>query len=136
MQTAAPAKLPRPRIKALIGLQCGLVVGMTLVAWGIGNSGIALSVLCGGLVAALPNAFFAWRAFRYQGASRARDIVKSFYQAETGKFGLTAVLFTLVFVAVPPSNPAFFFGAYVLTLLVQWLGPWFLRRPSHTQSRG
>ena len=136
MQPAAPAKLPRPRIAALILLQCGVVMGLGLVAWGIWDRGTALSALTGGFVAAIPNAFFAWRAFRYQGAAQARYIVKSFYQAEAGKFGLTAVLFTLVFVTVPPSNPAFFFGAYVVTLLAHWLGPWLLRRPSHIQSRG
>lgn len=136
MQARAPAKLPRPRIAALILMQFGVVMGMALIVWGIWDRGIAFSALTGGLVAAIPNAFFAWRAFRYQGASHARHIVKSFYQAEAGKFGLTAALFTLVFVAVPPSNPAFFFGAYVVTLLVQWLGPWLLRRPSRIQSRG
>ena len=136
MQPAAPAKLPRPRIAALILLQCGVVVGLALVAWGVWDRGTAVSALSGGLVAAIPNAFFAWRAFRYQGAAQARYIVKSFYHAEAGKFGLTAVLFTLVFVTVPPSNPAFFFGAYVVTLLAHWLGPWLLRRPSHIQSRG
>ncbi|WP_110649692.1 ATP synthase subunit I [Salinicola peritrichatus] len=136
MQPTAPAKLPRPRIAALILIQCGVVMGMALIAWGVLGEGTAVSVLTGGLVAAVPSAFFAWRAFRYQGAGQARHIVKSFYHAEAGKFGLTAALFTLVFVAVPPSNPAFFFGAYVVTLLVQWLGPWLLRRPSRIQSRG
>ncbi|WP_353980509.1 F0F1 ATP synthase subunit I [Salinicola endophyticus] len=136
MQSRAPARLPRPRIAAMILVQFGGVMGMALIAWGVLGQGVALSLLCGGLVAAVPSAFFAWRAFRYQGAGQARYIVKSFYHAEAGKFGLTAALFTLVFVAVPPSNPAFFFGAYVLTLLLQWLGPWLLRRPSHIQSRG
>jgi len=136
MQPAAPAKLARPRIAGLILLQCGIVLGLALVGWGVWGRGTAFSALTGGLVAAIPNAFFAWCAFRYQGSAQARNIVKSFYQAEAGKFGLTAVLFTLVFVAVPPSNPAFFFGAYVVTLLVHWLGPWLLRRPSHIQSRG
>ena len=111
-------------------------MGLALIAWGGWDRGTAVSALSGGLVAAIPNAFFAWRAFRYQGAAQARYIVKSFYHAEAGKFGLTAALFTLVFVAVPPSNPAFFFGAYVVTLLAHWLGPWLLRRPSHIQSRG
>ncbi|WP_251975835.1 F0F1 ATP synthase subunit I [Salinicola avicenniae] len=136
MHPTAPAKLPRPRIAFLILIQCGIVMGLTLIAWGVRDRETALSALTGGLVAAIPNAFFAWRAFRHQGAAQARNIVKSFYQAEAGKFGLTAVLFTLAFVAVPPSNPAFFFSAYVLTLLAQWLGPWLLRRPSRTQSRG
>ncbi|WP_245391742.1 ATP synthase subunit I [Salinicola aestuarinus] len=117
-------------------MQTGVVAGLSLIAGVIAGLGPAFSVLTGGLVAAVPTAFFAWRAFRYQGAAQARNIVNSFYKAEAGKFGLTAASFTLVFVVVPPSNPAFFFGAYVVTLLVQWLGPWLLSRPSRIQTRG
>lgn len=113
-------------------VQSGIVLVVALVSALMGGESAALSALLGGLVCLLPNAYFAWRVFRFQGARFARDIVKSFYRAEAGKFGLTAALFTLVFVAVPPSNPAFFFGAYVATLSAQWLGPWLLRRPSHT----
>ena len=102
------------------------------IHWGAVPAALLPLVLLGGAVAWLPNVFFAWQTFRHRGASQARNIVKSFYRAEAGKFGLTAALFTLVFVAVPPSNPAFFFGAYVVTQLAHWLGPWLLRRPSRT----
>ncbi|MFM9270319.1 ATP synthase subunit I [Halomonas elongata] len=126
------ARIKRPSIRRLLLAQLavmGLMMG--LAAWSDGGAG-AFSALTGGAVAFLPNAFFAWRVFRYQGARHAKNIVNGFYRAEAGKFGLTAVLFTLVFIAVPPSNPAFFFGAYVVTLFAHWLGPWLLRRPSHT----
>ncbi|MBB3141734.1 ATP synthase subunit I [Halomonas sp. THAF12] len=126
------ARIKRPSVRRLLLVQFGMVCLASLLgAWSEGGPG-ALSALLGGAVAFLPNAFFTWRVFRYQGARHTRNIVNGFYRAEAGKFGLTAALFTLVFIAVPPSNPAFFFGAYVVTLFVHWLGPWLLRRPSHT----
>ncbi|EPC00731.1 hypothetical protein L861_13145 [Litchfieldella anticariensis FP35 = DSM 16096] len=126
------AKLKRPRILRLLLAQFVVVCAVTGLGAYTGGLAVAVSALLGGGVALLPNAYFAWRAFRYQGAQHTRNIIKSFYRAEAGKFGLTVVLFTLVFVIVPPSNPAFFFGAYVATLFVHWLGPWLLQRPSHT----
>lgn len=126
------ARLKRPPIRRLLLAQCLVLCGVAGLAALTTGSAALLSALLGGLVALVPNAYFAWRAFRYQGARHTRDIVKSFYRAETGKFGLTVALFIVVFVTVPPSNPAFFFGAYVATLFVHWLGPWLLQRPPHT----
>lgn len=132
MHNPVPAQLKRPQYLRLLSAQSCTVVAAVVLGAVFAGRPAAVSALLGGMVCLLPNAYFAWRAFRYQGARFARDIVKSFYRAEAGKFGLTAALFTLVFVAVPPSNPALFFGAYVATLFTQWLGPWLLRRPSHT----
>ncbi len=126
------AKLKRPPIARLLVAQSLMLVVVSVVGMLTAGLSGAVSALTGSGVALLPNAYFVWRAFRYQGARHTQDIVKGFYRAEAGKFGLTVALFTLVFVAVPPSNPAFFFSAYVATLLVHWLSPWLLRRPSHT----
>ncbi|MDL4864557.1 ATP synthase subunit I, partial [Halomonas elongata] len=84
------ARIKRPSIRRLLLAQLvviGLVSGVA--AWSDGGLG-ALSALSGGAVAFLPNAFFAWRVFRYQGARHAKNIVNGFYRAEAGKFGLTA----------------------------------------------
>lgn len=132
MHPSVPARLKRPRFMRLLLVQLGTVVFVMAICAIVAGAAAAFSALLGGLVCWLPNVYFAWRAFRYQGAQFAQDIVKSFYRAEAGKFALTAALFTLVFVVVPPSNPAFFFGAYVATLFTQWLGPWLLRYPSPT----
>ncbi|SDG14952.1 ATP synthase protein I [Onishia taeanensis] len=126
------AKLKRPPIARLLVAQSLMLAVVSVLGMLAAGMGGGASALTGSAVALLPNAYFVWRAFRYQGARHTQDIVKGFYRAEAGKFGLTVALFTLVFVAVPPSNPAFFFGAYVATLLVHWLGPWLLRRQSHT----
>ncbi|WP_227369293.1 F0F1 ATP synthase subunit I [Halomonas sp. M20] len=132
MHDSVPAQLKRPQYARLLAAQTCMVLFLVALSAFLKGGPAAVSALLGGLVCLLPNAYFAWRAFRYQGAQFAQDIIKSFYRAEAGKFVLTAALFTLVFVAVPPSNPAFFFGAYVATLFTQWLGPWLLRKPSPT----
>jgi ATP synthase protein I len=132
MNEPVPARLKRPQFLRLLMAQAVTIAVFVVLGALFKGEAAALSALTGGLVCLLPNAYFVWRAFRHQGARFARDIVNGLYRAEAGKFGLTAALFTLVFVTVPPSNPALFFSAYVATLFTQWLAPWLLRRPSST----
>ena len=126
------ARIQRPQVQRLLMVQLATVALISAVAAVTSGVPGTSSAALGGLVAFLPNVFFAWCVFRTQGARHSKVIVNNFYRAEAGKFGLTAALFTLVFIAVPPSNPTFFFGAYVVTLFVHWLGPWLVKRPSHT----
>lgn len=97
--------------------------------WRAGAPG-AVSALLGGLVSLLPSLYFVWRGLRSRGGKRVRVNVLNLYQAAMGKFGLTVVLFVMVFVTVPPSNPALFFGAYVAAQLMHWLTPWLMRERS------
>jgi ATP synthase protein I len=94
-----------------------------------GHEGV-LSALLGGLVSVVPTLYFVWRGLRTRDGRRPRVSVMNLYQAAMGKFGLTVALFVLVFVAVPPSNPAFFFVAYVAAQLMHWLTPWLARERS------
>ncbi|PMR74718.1 ATP synthase subunit I [Billgrantia endophytica] len=92
----------------------------------------ALSALLGGMVSLVPTLYFVWRGLRARDGRRPRVSVLNLYQAAMGKFGLTVALFVIVFVTVPPSNPAFFFVAYVAAQFMHWLTPWLLRdRPTH-----
>jgi ATP synthase protein I len=95
-----------------------------------GHEGV-LSALMGGLVSLLPTLYFVWRGMRVRDGRRPRVSVMNLYQAAMGKFGLTVALFVIVFIVAPPSNPAFFFVAYVAAQLTHWLTPWLLRdRPT------
>lgn len=90
-----------------------------------------VSALLGGAVSILPSAYFFWRGEPVKGLARRKNIM-NLYRAMMGKFGLTVALFALVFVAVPPSNPTFFFIAYVASQLVYSLSPWLVtKRTSH-----
>ncbi|MBE0488956.1 MAG: ATP synthase subunit I [Halomonas sp.] len=90
----------------------------------------AISALMGGLVSLLPSFYFVRRGLRSRGGKRARVNVLNLYQAAMGKFGLTVALFVIVFVVVPPSNPALFFVAFVAAQLMYWLTPWLARERS------
>lgn len=122
------ARIMRPSLRPLWLIQLVAMGGVAgLAAW-LGGTDDAVSALIGGGVALVPNGYFAWRVFRHRGGRHARRMVHGLYRAEAGKFGLTVVLFALVFVTVPLSNHAFFFGAYVVTLLAYWLASWLVTR--------
>lgn len=83
----------------------------------------AYSALLGGLVCLLPNCYFAYRAFKFQGARAARHIIRSFYAGEAGKLMLTAVLFGLVFSQVSSINALAVFLGFGAIQFIQWLVP-------------
>jgi ATP synthase protein I len=94
----------------------------------------AYSGLCGGLIAWLPNLYFARMAFRFSGARAARQIIRSFYAGEAGKFILTAVLFALAFLGVKPLEASALFGVFLLTQAVSWLAPLLMKKRSSRPS--
>lgn len=83
----------------------------------------AYSVLLGGLICLVPNAWFAYRTFQFQGARAAQEIVRSFYAGEAGKLALTAIMFAGVFIGVKPLNALALFTGFCLIQLVGWLVP-------------
>ena len=92
--------------------------------WG---SVVALSLLLGGLVSVLPNAYFAYRLFARPGVAAARSVVQDFYRGAAGKFVLTIVLFALVFSCIRTVSPLALFVAFILVNAVHWLVPVLLR---------
>ena len=114
-------------------LTCAQLVVMllgVLLAYPVAQMPGVLSVITGALVALLPHAFFIQRMGIF-GKTRRSPGAMVLFRAEAGKFGLTVALFALVFVVVPPSNPAFFFSAYVAIVLTHWLAPWLMPGKSH-----
>ena len=122
------ARMTPPSLRSLWLVQLAAMASVVALAAVTGRAPDAVSALLGSGVAFLPNVYFAWRMFRHRGGRRARLAVNSLYRAAAGKFGLTVALFTLVFVTVPLSNHALFFGAYVVTLIAYWLASWLVTR--------
>ena len=56
-----------------------------------------LSALTGGSIAIIPNMVFAYKAFKYAGASASRKVIDSFFSGVKIKMGITALLFSLAF---------------------------------------
>ncbi|MFY0991616.1 ATP synthase subunit I [Halomonas sp. C05BenzN] len=127
----ASAARRRPAFRRLLVAQGLVVLVMALVASVVSGVDALISTLAGGLVCLVPQLYFTWRLGSVRGGRQARRYVSNFYRAEAGKFGLTVALFVVVFITAPPSNPIFFFSAYVAALFVHWLAPWLLReRPT------
>lgn len=125
---AKSAQLQRPKVLRVIGLQAIVTLLVAVGCYLMTDPVAAYSALLGGVVCFLPNLYFAWESFRHQGAQAAKQIVRSFYKAEAVKFGLTAVLFALVFALVRPLNPIYFFLTYVVVQVVHWLSPLVIKR--------
>ena len=83
------------------------------------------SALIGGLIFVIPNAYFAHRAYRYQGARRMHLAVSNIFRAESIKLALTAVFFAAVFTLMEPVHvPALLFTFAVMVVLgtaLRWL---------------
>ncbi|MBB2494277.1 F0F1 ATP synthase subunit I [Aquipseudomonas ullengensis] len=129
MDARTQNRLPFHRLPVFPVLLAQLIVvllaAVTLYGWRGPVSGY--SGLCGGLIAWLPNLYFAHKAFRFSGARAAQSIVRSFYAGEAGKLILTAALFTLAFAGVKPLEALALFGVFLLTQLVNWFAPLLMR---------
>lgn len=130
MQRVTITQRRRLDFKRLFQAQMVMTMLVMIVAAWRADQQAVLSAWLGGMISLLPSMYFVWRGTRQQRGKQQQRNVLNFYQAVMGKFGLTVALFALAFVLVPPSNPAFFFVAYVVAQLMHWLTPWLVRERS------
>lgn len=107
-----------------------ILLGQLVAAVLVGIAGLllagnltGLSALLGGLIAWLPNTYFALRAFRYRGARAVQKIVRSFYAGAFGKMILTMALFAIVFIKVKPIGALALFVGFAIVQAMNWLVP-------------
>ena len=81
---------------------------------------LAYSILIGGIIQIVPQAYFTRLAFRYMGARQAPEILRAIHKGETGKLLLTGLFFALAFIFVKPINVAGLFLSYGAMIIVQW----------------
>lgn len=134
MDARTPNKTPFHRTPAfpVLVLQ-GLVTLVTaLTLWLFQGFVAGYSGLLGGLLALIPNTYFAFRVYRYFGARSARAIVSELFSGEAGKLILTAMLFIAVWVGVEPLEAVAVFVGYLAGLAVSACAPLIVRRfPKH-----
>lgn len=94
-----------------------LLLLAVIVAWSLDVT-TAWSILLGGLIFLLPQAWFGWRAFRARGAVAARDVAQGFYRAEAGKFLLVSAGFALAFTVAGPVDAVWLIVAFAVMLLL------------------
>lgn len=109
----------RQKILTLWCSQLLLLLISVFALWWI-NKTTALSVLVGGLIYWVPNAYFTLYAFRFRGAQAAMLILRSMVRGELGKLLLTVIGFALAFVMVKPLDIISLFAAYIGMTLSQW----------------
>ena len=120
----AGAEIARPPVHRITLAQLAVLVPLCLL---LASDGVgAYSVLCGGLIAILPQAWFATLAFRWRGARSARAIARSGYAGEVGKFILSVAGFAAVFATVRPIDGLAVFAGYLAMLAIQITGSWLL----------
>lgn len=106
-------------------VQLGIAALIALIYGLCYNLVSAKSAILGGLVYIIPNAYFASKLFKHQGARAARQIVNGFYKGEALKIVLSILLFTMVF-ALIKVNPIAFFLTYIMVMMTHWLTPWII----------
>lgn len=110
-------------VRFLLAQWVVMIVFSTLT-WSFLSLHAGYSVFWGGLVSALPNAYFAETLFRYHGAQAAAHIVKCFYQGEAMKLLMTGALFAATFQYLNVVPLAFMMG-FIVVQMVFWFAPLF-----------
>lgn len=119
------AKIARPPVHRITLTQLAVLTLLCLALLAY-NEVVAWSLAAGGLVAVIPQAYFAHLAFRWRGAKSARDMARASYAGEIGKFMLSVAGFAVVFAAVRPIDGLAVFAGYLAMLTIQIIGSWLL----------
>ena len=119
------AEMARPPVHRITLLQLALLVPLCLCVLAF-DTVLAYSVLSGGLIAIVPQAYFALLAFRWRGARSALAIARSSYVGELGKYVLSVAGFALVFAVLRPINGPAVFAGFLAMLITQITGSWLL----------
>ena len=104
------ARPPVHRI-VLVQLSVSLVIAALFL---LRSPEAAYSSLAGGLICAIPNAYFAFKAFQYVGAQQIRHVLRAFYQGGMWKLVLTGIGFGLAFKFLQPIDYLALFSTFVL----------------------
>jgi ATP synthase protein I len=119
------AEIAHPPVHRITLAQLALLIPLCLVLLAF-DAVVAYSVLSGGLIAIVPQAYFAALAFRWRGAQSASNIARSSYAGEVGKYLLSIAGFGLVFALLRPINAPAVFVGYLVMLVTQITGSWLL----------
>ena len=110
--------------------QLVLTLVLAMLFWGTDGSVSGYSVLLGGLICVIPNAFLALRLAVPRRDPGASALVRAAYIGELGKLALTVLLFSMVFVMVRPLAAGALFLGFIAAQLVTFSG--FLMRDKTT----
>ena len=98
------SNLKTPPVYKVTIAQLAVSIFVAVISLLISGTVLAYSALLGGLISTVPNSYFAFHAYRYQGARNAQKVVKGFIRGELGKIIMTVVLFALSFTLFTSLN--------------------------------
>ena len=98
------SNLKTPPVYKVTIAQLAATVFIAVISLLISGIILAYSVLLGGLISAVPNSYFVFHAYRYQGARNSQNVVRGFIRGELGKIIMTVVLFALSFTLITSLN--------------------------------
>lgn len=119
------AEIARPPVHRITLAQLAILTIVCLAVLAL-DQVAAFSVAAGGMIAIVPQAYFAHLAFRWRGAKSARAMARSSYAGEIGKFLLSVAGFALVFATLRPIDGLSVFAGYMAMLAIQIIGSWLL----------
>jgi ATP synthase protein I len=105
--------ISRPPVYRISLIQFGLCALIALLFL-LRSPDAAWSALVGGLICAIPNAYFIYKAFLHTGARQAHAVLISMYQGGMWKMILTGVGFATAFQLVQPLDVFALFTAFIV----------------------
>ena len=108
-------------------LMAFIVTFTTLIIYLIWGYEPAKSAALGGVIGVIPNILFAYKAFKFAGASASKKVVESFFSGVKLKMALTAFLFALAFKFVV-LIPLPFFGMFCLVMALPLITPFIIKQ--------
>jgi ATP synthase protein I len=120
-------RISQPYIRPIFIVESliALTVCLTLIVFG--QYIMASSFIVGFICFFIPTFFFTLRVWRFTGAKFAKQVARSFYIAEAGKYSLTIVCFALSFKLAQPLNSALLFSTYVVYVMLHQIALFKLR---------
>ena len=75
---------------------------------------VAYSAFAGGLISAIPGAYFSYKTFQHRGARSTNKMIASVFKGEAIKLRLIAAGFALTFASVEPLVPLWVFAGFLV----------------------
>jgi len=114
---AGHKRLPTPlsTIRKILLTQLLANALLAVALWIWQGAGAAGSVLLGGVICVIPNAFLAARImFSPAATTSPQRLMRAAWMGEIGKLLLTGALFVAVFVTVKPPYPGLVFAGFII----------------------
>lgn len=107
--------------RRFVSIQAILSLAIPAILLVVADLNVAVSALCGGMIATLANAFLAAKLFSTTISWRPEHLATTVYWGEIGKILLTGAMFLLALLLLDSLNVVAMFASYLLVQLAPCL---------------